>query len=69
MRVLSDGGEDGELVRARVDAELIAEMVGNRRVYRKVAFKGRKLANVVDALLELSDEARRDGHWLNALQL
>ena len=44
-------------------------MVGNRRVHRKVAFKGRKLANVVDALLELSDEARRDGHWLNALQL
>ena len=64
-RLASDAGEDGELVGAGVDGDLVAEVAGDLRVDVHLAFELGEVAHVVDALLELAAEAgrhRRDLH-------
>ena len=65
-RLAANGGEHGELVRAGVDAQFIAKVPGDGRVHLQFAIELRKVALVVDALLELAAKARRDGAHVHA---
>src|SRR5664280_3584688 len=62
-RTAGDGAVDGELVRARVDAELVvAQAAGDRGMYFNVGLEFGPIAQIVDALLQLADEAWGEAH-------
>ena len=69
LQRVAHGGKDGELVAARVDAELEAPgqpegfhgIPENGDVFGELALELRDVADIVDALVEPAAETRRDG--------
>ena len=59
-------GEDGELVGAGVDGDLVAEVPGDLRMDMHFLLELGQVADVVDALLELAAEAGRQGGQFQA---
>jgi len=57
LRQSADVGEDGELVAPRMNRDLVAVMLGDDHMLSKLFAEDPQVAQVIDPLLEFSDEA------------